>query len=106
MDAVLHCYPALLEHVGQFAHRMLGLGRRQTIAGHKDYFVCVSELDRNVVKTHFTHCALWYTTGGSGCGAAEGAKQDVTHRAVHRPAHQDRKYEAGKAVECAGDYQD
>src|SRR6185369_3827294 len=99
MNSVFNCDAALLEHVGEFAHDVLRLCCCKTVTGYEDDFVRVSELSGDVIEPNLPHRSLQLA---SCCGrrhASESAEQDVGHRAVHRPAHQYRKYESGKTVE-------
>ena len=105
MDSIFNRDSALLQHVGELTHRVLRLRSRESVTGHEYDFVCVSELGRDVVQTDFAHRSL-LLVAGSGCGcASEGTKQNIRERAIHRAAHQHRKYESGKPVECARDDQ-
>ena len=49
VDRVLHVDAALLEQLGQLAHRVLGLGDREAVARDDDHVLGVGQLDRDVV---------------------------------------------------------
>ena len=57
MDGVRDVDTALLEQVGQLAHRVLGLGDGEAVAGHDDDLLGVGELDRRVVEADLADVA-------------------------------------------------
>ena len=60
-------------------------------------------LTTKIFKGDFAHRSLLiFGASRVGC-AAEGPKQHIGDRAVHRFAHQDRKNKAREPIECAGD---
>src|SRR6185436_20856293 len=101
MNSIFNCDTAFFEHVGEFAHGVLRLSSGETVTGHEDNFVRVCELCGDVVETNFAHRSLLLAFGYGRRGASECTKQDVGHRAIHRAAHQYRKYETREAVEGA-----
>src|SRR5678815_1696706 len=106
MNTVFDRHPSLFECICQLAHRMLCLRCGHAIAGHEHDFVCVGHLHCDVLQTYLAHSSL-LTSGSIRCGGtAEGPEQHVSHRTVHRPAHQDRENESGEAVEGTSNNQD
>src|ERR1041384_7590794 len=106
MNTVLHSNAALFEDICQFAHSMLRLRSCQAVTRNEHDFIRVSKLSRNVVHANLAHRSFMSPRTSNGRCTSESPKQDVRHRAIHRAAHQDRKYEPGETVERAGNDQD
>ena len=101
MNAILHRDPTVFQDTRQLTHGMLCLRSGQTVTRNEDHFVRIRQLNSDVINTDFAHLALRALAHGHGRGAAEGAKQNVCERTIHRPAHQDRKNESRESVERA-----
>src|SRR5436190_5686425 len=100
MNRILHTHSTRFEQVAQFTDCVLSLSRSHSISRYKDYLIGIGELYGDIVRTYLTHHAIDCACSGNFC--AECAKKDVGYRAVHRPAHENGKNEAGESIECTG----
>ena len=107
MDGVLHLTAALLDQLGQLAHRVLRLRHRHAVARDDDHALRVRELHGGVLRRDGPHGER---RAGRHCAcrgaAAERAEEHVRERAVHRLRHRHGEQEARRAVQRAADDQD
>ena len=98
MDRVLHVHSSFLQQVADLSQFVLGLCDRQSVPGHDNHRIHVSELrgDRLGVRSH--HRALADLGAIHAGRAAEPAEGDIGERPVHALAH-----ELGQNEPCGPD---
>ena len=107
MDGVPDVDAPLLEHLGELADGVLGLGDGEAVARDDDDAAGVGQLDRDVVGADGADRAARAAGGPDLAFAApEAADHDVQDRAVHRVGHELGEDGAGRADERARDDQD
>src|SRR5271156_4061765 len=102
MDREFYVHAAFGERIEKFADFVLGLGDGHAVAGDDDYFVGGGE---NGGGFFWGGAAGGGGLFGSGAGdlfLAEGAEEDVGEGTIHRFGHIYGEYEAGGAIERAG----
>ena len=92
----------MLEDVGHFLERMLGLGDRHAIAGHDDDLAGILEHEGSVFRRALFGIALRAGQGGSAAIFAETAENDRDEGAIHALAHDVGQDRTGGAHQGTG----
>ncbi len=97
--------PRFVSSVVQFANLVLRLRHRHTVTGDHHHAARIAQNRGRFLGTRRPHRPR-FLSGGRSLQLSEAAEQHIRERAVHGPAHDDRKNEARRSVESPRDDQE